>query len=414
MKAIEISQGIYRVGVNIREKDYLFEGLWPIPDGVAINAYFVKGDKVALIDSWCTTEEYCPVGVVDLEQHPGSYERILASVGITPDMVSHVVVNHMEPDHSGWLGHFFKDHPHVQLICTAKTVPMLRDFYGITENIRTVKTGDSLDLGGGKELVFYEAPNVHWPETMVTFEKNSGTLFSCDAFGSYGAVEEDAIYDTDMTPEKLDFYERETLRYYANIVATFSQPVLNALSALGGLPIKMIAPSHGLIWKGDIGRIVGLFKRLADYAKNGGEKKICLMWSSMYGNTGVAIDTVREALKESGIPFSEHRIPDSPTGMVLADAWESKGYIIAMPTYEYKMFPPMAHLISDLKLKHMFHKKVLRLGSFGWAGGAEKDFQANIEGMHWDCLPSVEWAGSPTKETLQTLKDSVKKLAASL
>lgn len=414
MKAIEISDGIYHVGVNIREKGYLFEGLWPIPDGVAINAYLVKGEKVALIDSWCTTEEYCPVGVTNLEKHPGSYERILQSVGITPDMVGYVVVNHMEPDHSGWLGHFFQDHPEVQLLCTAKTVPMLRDFYGITKNIRTVKTGDTLDLGKGKELVFYEAPNVHWPETMVTFEKNSGTLFSCDAFGSYGAVEEDAIFDTDLSEEKIKFYESEALRYYANIVATFSKPVLDALAALGPLPIKMIAPAHGIIWKGNPGRVVDLYQKMANYATNGGEKKVCLIWSSMYGHTGTAIDTVREVLKESGIPFAEHRVPQSPTGMVLADAWNSKGLIIAMPSYEYKMFPPMAHLLADLKLKHMFHKKVFRLGSFGWVGGAEKHFQTAVQGMDWDLLPSLEWAGQPTTDIIESLKERVKLLVSSL
>ncbi|MGL4524452.1 MAG: FprA family A-type flavoprotein [Spirochaetia bacterium] len=414
MKAIEISEGIYRVGVNIRDKDYLFEGLWPIPTGVAINAYFVKGDKVALVDSWCTTDEYCPVGVNDLEKHPGSYERILESVGASPKDVAYVIVNHLEPDHSGWLGGFYKDYPEVQIICTEKAVPMLRDFYGITENIRAVKSGDTLDLGGGKEFVFYEAPNVHWPEVMVTFEKNSGTLFSIDAFGSYGAVEDNAIFDTDLSEEQLMYYQNETLRYYANIVASFSQPVLNALEALGPLPIKMIAPAHGLIWKGNPGRIVSLYAKLAGYAKNGGEKKVCLLWSSMYGNTGVAIDTVRAALKESGIEFSEHRIPDSPTGMVLADAWESKALIIAMPSYEYKMFPPMANLISYFKLKHFYHKKVLRMGSFGWVGGAEKDFQATVQGMHWDIMPSIEWPGRPTDDVLKKLKEDVKKLAASL
>lgn len=414
MKAIEISSGIYRVGVNIEDKNYLFEGLWPIPTGVAINAYFVKGEKVALIDSWCTTEEYCPVGVSDLEAHPGAYEKVLKSVGITPDMVSHVVVNHMEPDHSGWLGHFFKDHPHVQLICTAKTVPMLRDFYGITENIRTVNSGDTLDLGGGKELAFYEAPNVHWPETMVTFEKSSGTLFSCDAFGSYGAVHDDAIFDTDLSEEKIQYYESEALRYYANIVATFSKPVLDALAALAPLPIKMIAPSHGIIWKGNPGRVVELYRKMAEYATNGGEKRVCLLWSSMYGNTEKAINAVREALKASGVPFTEHRIPQSHTGMVLADVWRSRGIIVAVPSYEYKMFPPMSHVLADLKMKHVFHKKAFRLGSYGWVGGAEKHFQAMVQGMHWDLMPSLEWPGAPSDEILAGLKDRVKSLTDSL
>ncbi len=415
MKAVEVVNDIYHVNVNIApDTDYLFEGLWPIPNGVSINSYIVKGQKSALIDSWCTTEEYCPVGVNDLEKHPGAYESILATIGLTPKDIAYVIVNHMEPDHSGWLGNYLKHHPETQIICTKKAKPMLESFYGLIENIRTVSTGDTLDLGNGKELVFYEAPNVHWPEVMVTFEKNSGTLFSCDAFGSYGSVSPDGIFDDQLPEDKIKFYESETLRYYANIVASFSSFVLSAINALGSLPIKIIAPSHGIVWRKDPLRVINHYVQLANYATSGGDKVVTILWSSMYGNTAATIETIRNTLTESGISYYEHRIPQTHSGFALADVWRSKGLIIAAPTYEYKMFPPMSHLLDEIKLKHMKNKYIFTLGSYGWAGGGMKDCIHKTEGLSWEHIPSVAWAGKPTAEVLENIKKGVHALLSEL
>jgi len=182
MKATKITDGIYRLGVNL-DGDLLFEGMWPIPDGVSINSYLVRGEKTALIDL-----------VEDIGDKPAEYEEALASaVGDTP-RIDYLVVNHMEPDHTGWLRDFYKKNPEIEIFITAKGAPVLKAFCGIENNVHVVKTGYTLDLGLGKTLTFYEAPNVHWPETMVTYENSSKTLFSCDAFGSYGAIT-GAVFD---------------------------------------------------------------------------------------------------------------------------------------------------------------------------------------------------------------------------
>ena len=174
MKAAAIAEGIYRLGVNL-DSNHLFEGMWPIPNGISINSYVVQGEKTALIDL-----------VEDINNKPVEFVQGLGSIPLAPRDIDYLVVNHMEPDHTGWLPEFVRQNPHLKIYITEKGAAILKAFCGIEENVQVVKTGDTLALGGNKELIFYEIPNLHWPETMATFERNSGILFSCDAFGSYG------------------------------------------------------------------------------------------------------------------------------------------------------------------------------------------------------------------------------------
>lgn len=402
MKAIEISNNIYRIGLNLG-KDILFEGIWPVPDGVSINAYAVKGDKIALIDS-----------MEESGSLPAQYEKALEEIGIEPNKVSYLVVNHMEPDHSGWVRRYVAKNPKIEVVCSAKTVPLLKNFCGISENVKIVKTGDSIDLGQDKELVFYETPNVHWPETIMTFEKESGILFSCDGFGSYGAISEDEAFDDELNESRLAFFKNEALRYYANIVASFSNFVTKAIDLLrsAGLNIKIIAPSHGIIWRGNPAEVITLYEQYAEYAVSGGENAVCLIWSSMYGNTEKGVAAVREACHEAGIALYEHRTPNEADGFILADIWRSRKLVLAMPTYEYKMFPPMTHVLDLCQRKHMYYKDVFRFGSYGWVGGAEREFRPMAEALKWNVIDSVEWAGAPSKEDYAKIKAAVIELAA--
>ena len=177
MEAVRIDDGIFRMGVNITEPGYLFEGLWPIPDGTSINSYLVKADKTAIIDL-----------TQDIADFPETLEKQLEGTGVTPGDLDYIIVNHMEPDHSGFLGKFRQHAPNAEILCSEKAVPLIKEFAGVTENVRAVADGETLDLGG-RTLQFFMAPNVHWPETMVTYETARKVLFSCDAFGSYGKVE---------------------------------------------------------------------------------------------------------------------------------------------------------------------------------------------------------------------------------
>lgn len=398
MKAHPISESVHCLHADIDTKD-LFEGIWPIPEGVSLNSYLVRGDKIALIDL-----------VRDWIGAPTQLSDELASIGVAFKDIDYLILNHLEPDHTGWLGEFKKLNPKVQIVSTAKGIDLVKSFYKITEGLRAVKTGDTLDLGGGTELHFVEAPNVHWPETMVTWEPRSGTLFSCDAFGSFGKLG-DRVFDDQFSAKEHEFYERESLRYYANIVASFSVFVERAVKKLEGLEIRCIAPSHGIVWRKEPMKIVERYLRYAKYMNGPAEKKIAVIWGSMYGNTRTALDAVIRGIEAEGVPYSLRRVPNEDVSYVLSDAYEASGLVLAMPTYEYAMFPPMAYALDILKRKHVHGKTVLRIGSWGWVGGAKKEYEAAVADFKWTHLESVEWAGAAGPEDLAKLEERGRELS---
>jgi flavorubredoxin len=404
MNVTEVTPGIFRLSVNVR--DILFEGVWRIPNGVSLNSYIVKGDKVAIVDGVCGWD--------------GVPETLLAQfsqLNIKVEDIDHVVINHMEPDHSGWLEAFRALRPEFTIVTSAKAVPLLEAFYGLKgKNIRVVGDGDTLDLGNGHVLSFAEIPNVHWPETMATFDTKTGTLMPCDAFGSFGALDE-APYDDQLTPEQIKWFEREAVRYYANIVAAFSQPTGKAIEKvekLLGDQVKIIAPGHGVVWRKNPGKIIADYKRYVSYQKGPAKAEVTVIWSSMYGNTAQAIPTVIKTLKESGLRWREFQVPRDDIGDILAACWTSTGIVLAMPTYEYKMFPPMAAVLDELGKKKLLNRHVFRLGSYGWSGGAqgELDELMRRHKTGWKFVPPVEFKGRPTANDLQHIEKRVRGLAA--
>lgn len=383
MKPVEISQGIHWIGVN-DEQTELFEGLWPIKEeGVSYNSYLVQGEKTALVD--LCKDSY--------------QEEYLASLRalIDPARIDYLVVNHMEPDHSGAMRAFLKLAPQAKILATQKAVKMLENFFGITENIQTVEDGETLDLGR-RTLHFASVPMVHWPETMVTFDSASGVLFSCDAFGGFGKLSH-GIFDDDYTD--ISFYEKESLRYYANIVAAFSKPVLNAGEKLAGLDIKVVAPSHGLVWRKDPGHIIDLYLQWSQYGKGMAEKKVTLMHGSMYGNTAKLALSVAEGLIASGVEFETFDVTQTHPSYILPAIWTSQGVAIGAPTYEGSLFPGMAQMLLMAEFKRMFHKDAVYFGSYGWGGGATRYLNAQLEKLKWNLIETLEFAGEPTAEDKQ-------------
>lgn len=385
MKAVEMADGIFRLGVNI-EPGNLFEGIWSIPDGTSINSYIVKGDKTAVLDL-----------TQDQEDFIGSMTAQMDDLKVSPENIDYIIVNHMEPDHSGWLREFRKKNPSMEIFCTKKAVALVEHFCGITDKVHPIENGETLDLGQGKVLQFFETPNIHWPETMMTYEQSEKILFACDAFGSYGKVEE-AVFDDQLSDDEHDFFEKEALRYYANIVASFSAFVERGLKKLEGLDIRMIAPSHGIIWRENPSVIVERYSRYASYLKGPACPEITVIWGSMYGNTQQLVTEVIKGIRSEKVPVHQYRVPEDDIGFILADAWKSAGIVLGMPTYEYKMFPPMAHVIDDFNRKKVQNKKAFRFGSFGWSGGAEKELGLSTEKLKWEFLESVEWQGAPGEE----------------
>ena len=400
MQPDTLTDGIYRVHAKIGNRD-LFEGIWPLPNGVLLNSYIVKGsEKTALIDL-----------VKDWEGAVAAVNDQIQQLGLSIQDIDYLVINHMEPDHTGSLAELRKKNPKLEIVCTKKAVPLVKSFYGIEQGVRAVVSGDVLELGG-RTLRFIETPNIHWPETMMTYEPESGILFSCDGFGSFGQYEH--CFDDELSPEEWALLLPETERYYANIVSSFSPFVLKGIQKLAGLTIRMVAPSHGIVWRKHPEQVIELYRKLAEYMNGPAEAEITLVWSSMYGNTFALVDVIRKAVEEEGIVLHVHEVPREHASFVLASAWRSSGIIIGMPTYEYRMFPPMYHVLDILERSHVNNRKIMRFGSYGWSGGAQKQFEPFVETLKWDCAGVVEYAGAPTAEDKSQATQIAKQLVRSV
>ncbi|HBJ81074.1 MAG: hypothetical protein PWQ72_827 [Pseudothermotoga sp.] len=383
MRAVEIKPDVYWVGVNDRFT-HLFEGFWPIgEEGISYNAYLLKDEKNVLIDlaKSIKTDEF--------------FEQIEEIIPVSK--INYVVINHMEPDHTGILTVLKKIAPDVEILISEKGANLLKAFYHIDNKVRIVKDQQEINIGK-KTLRFYYTPYVHWPETMMTYEINHKILFSCDGFGGYGALR-GTIFD-DECSEK-DFYLKEMLRYYTNIVATFSRPVLKAIEKLKSVPIEVIAPSHGLIWRKQPDLVVNLYKKWAEYASQPSEKGVTLLYGSMYGNTERFMSSVLKGLSQTGIPVEVFNVAETHVSYILASLWKYRGVIIGAPTYEGSLFPPMAETLEVSSIKHVQFKTAAIFGSYGWSGGASKRAKEIAEALKWQIVDVYDFNGGPTEEDLK-------------
>ena len=397
MKKLKIADGIYMLTMNVEEM--LFEGIWEIANGVTLNSYIVQGEKTAIID-----------GVIGWDGVPETLYRSLEEIGVEPKNIDYLIVNHMEPDHSGWISNFRKIKDDFTVICTDKAAKMVTSFYG-EDNIRIVKEGDTLDLGKGKVLSFHPVPNVHWPDTMYTYERSTKTLFSCDMFGAFGRME-DHCFDDELTPEEIDFFEFEGIRYYSNVMTTFTPSVRKAIEKAKSLEIKVIAPGHGPVYRKNPQKIIDDYSRFSLYAQGAGKNEVTILWGSMYGMTKKAVDHVEGILQREGIKYNLLEMPLESDSEMVATVFKSAGVIVAAPTYEYKLFPPVAAALDELGRKRITGKVAFRFGSYGWSGGAEKELKEIMErnNMKWDFIESVEFEGAPKEEDLAKVEAGVLKL----
>ncbi len=383
MPPIEIGPDVHWIGVNDRTTD-LFEGLWPITqEGVSYNAYLINDEKKAIVDlskSLKTDDFFDQVHqIVDLSQ------------------LDYVILNHMEPDHSGVLRTLRRIVPDVTILGTAKTKDMLEGFYGVTDGVQVVEDGEALVLGD-HTLRFFSTPFVHWPETMMTYLEDQEILFSCDAFGGYGALR-GGIFDDQCTD--FGFYESEALRYYANIVAVFSRPVLKAIDKLKDLPVSIIAPSHGLVWRENPGRIVELYQEWAGYAGRPGEVGVTLLYGTMYGNTEEMMNAVAQGVSDEGVPVDIFDARHTHVSYILPSLWTKRGVIVGAPTYEGALFPPVAQVLSMASTKRIRNKIATHFGSYGWSGGAQRDFEGFVDELKWEMTEPFEFKGGPTDDDLR-------------
>ena len=348
-----ISQRIFSVGVNDTDK-VLFEGLWPLPYGVSYNAYVVSDEKVALID---TVE--------------GGFEdeflsNIREAIGDRP--IDYLVVNHMEPDHSSLISYMLEKYPDMMIVANSKTVPMLKGYYDVPEDkVNVIAEGGELSLGGCS-LKFYMVPMVHWPETMVTWLEEENTVFSGDAFGTFGAVP-GSIVDEEGT---LMEFKDEMIRYYSNIVGKYGKPVQTALKKLSGLNVLRICSTHGPVWENEVAEVVSLYDRLSRYDVDRG---VCIVYGSMYGNTAAAAEALASELEKLGVPYAIHDLAGNNAGELgisgaLRDVFKYDTIVAGSPTYNNGIFPPVEAFMRSLQARLIKNRRFYAFGSYTWAGSS--------------------------------------------
>ena len=372
-----ITENIYYVGVNDRNKT-LFEGLWPLPNGVSYNSYLIDDEKVCLIDT------------VEVDFFTQYIERIHEVIG--DRKVDYLVINHMEPDHSGSIALIKKYYPEIQIVGNKKTFQMLEGFYGICDNTVEVGNGDSLALGK-QTLNFVLTPMVHWPETMVTL--CGTTLFSGDAFGCFGALN-GGIIDAQIN---CDGYWLEMERYYSNIVGKYGTPVQNALKKLADVKLDYICATHGPVWHEYIDKVIAIYDRLSKYETEPG---LVICYGTMYGNTERAAEVIARAASEAGVKnIVVYNVSKTHHSYIIRDVFRYKGLIVGAPTYNTALYHEMDVLLSELAGKDIKNHLLGWFGSYGWASKAVSEIARwNEEKLHYEQVGEpVEIKQSLTPET---------------
>lgn len=226
----------------------------------------------------------------------------------------------------------------------------------------------------------------------------------------------DHCFDDELTPEETDFFEIEGIKYYSNVMTTFTPSVRKAIAKAKELDVKIIAPSHGPVYRKNPQRIIADYARFTRYAEGAGKNEVTILWGSMYGMTRKAVDFVEGILQREGVKYNKLEMPLGSESEMVATVFSAAGIIIGAPTYEYKLFPPVAAALNELGRKRIAGKVAFRFGSFGWSGGAEKELNEIIErnNMKWDFVESVEFAGAPKEEDLAKMEARVLELIAKM
>ena len=348
---MELKGNVHYVGVNDRNKT-LFENLWPLPYGVSYNSYLIADDDAVVL-----------VDTVDVAFFEVYLKKIRAVIG--DRKIDYLIINHMEPDHSGSISLIKQYYPDIVLVGNKKTFDMVDGYYGVGGERKVVAEGDSLKVGR-HDLHFYLIPMVHWPETMVTFDSTDGILFSGDAFGCFGALNGGCI-DKNINTE---IYMGEMRRYYSNIVGKFGNPVQKALQKCSGLDIKMICPTHGPVWEEKIAEVVAMYDKLSRYEA---EEGVVIAYGTMYGNTELMAEAIAEELSAQGIKnIVMHNVSKTPHSFILADIFRYKALIVGCTTYNMHLYPEMEALLSKVAARDMKNRLIGYFGSFTWASAAVK------------------------------------------
>ncbi len=394
MNIKEITKDVHYVGVNDRTTDR-FEGLWPLPYGVSYNSYIVTGkDKTALIDT------------VEV----GSVQELLNSITsqIGDKKIDYIVINHMEPDHSGGILSMLAAYPGAKIVGNKQTIVMVKGYYHVPDDrFMEITDGSVLDLGG-KTIKFFMTPMVHWPETMMSYVEEDGVLFSGDAFGTFGALN-GGVTDTEMDTE---WYKDEMYRYYSNIVGKYGRFVQKALEKTSGLDVKYICSTHGPVWHDKITEVVGIYDKLSKYESEPG---VTIIYGSMYGNTAEVAEEIARQLTARGIKnIKIHNAAKDNMSYMISDAFRYEGLIVGSPTYSMHIFPPVEQFMIAMETREIKNKVFATFGSFSWASAAFKQLGDYAAKSKLDVVASLEMKHSANSETYTKISEFADKVYNSL
>ena len=349
----KITSDLFYIGCSDRKLS-LFESAYPVKEGMAYNSYLVRDDTTILLD---TVDRVCA------EQF---YENLDEALGRRH--LDYIVVQHMEPDHCALLEEVVKSHNAVKIVCTQKTVGMIKQFFtfDIDSRVIVVKEGDILNTGR-HEFQFIMAPMVHWPEVMVEYEKSEKILFSADGFGKFGALDAD------------EDWACEARRYYFNIVGKYGAPVQALLKKAAALEINTLCPLHGPVLTENLGYYIDLYDTWSSYRPE--KEGVFIACASIYGNTKKAALRLKELLEAKGVKTAFSDITRDDIAEAVEDAFKYSATVLAASSYDGGVFPPMEALLCHLKSKAFQNRRIGIIENGSWAPCAARAMKGALEGM---------------------------------
>lgn len=352
MQSIQtVSENTIYVGASDRRLAK-FENLFPIPRGVSYNAYVILDEKTALLDTADAS-----VGAQFLEN---------VAAALDGRKLDYLIVDHMEPDHAAMIEAVLVRWPDLRLVVNAKALPMLKMYFptdsAAIDDALVVKEGDTLDLGKHK-LTFVMAPMVHWPEVMMTFDTTTGTLFSADAFGTFGALEGALFADeVDFAGKWLD----DARRYYTNIVGKYGAQVQSLLKRAAGMEIQMICPLHGPIWRENLEWFLEKYQRWSTYTPE--DRGVAIFCGSIYGHTENAAEILAARLAERGVKnISLYDVSHTDVSYLVSEAFRCSHLVLASATYNGEIYTPMENFLRDLACHGLRGRSVALIENGTWA-----------------------------------------------
>lgn len=344
----QVSPQLWWVGGNDR-RIALFENVFPVPRGVSYNSYLLIDEKTVLLDT------------VDKSASDVFFDNLRHLLGERP--LDYVVVNHMEPDHCATLADLLCRHPETTVVGNAKTFQMIGQFFDLDLSGRSlvVEEGSSL-CTGSHTFRFVMMPMVHWPEAMASFDETTGTLFSADAFGSFGALS-GSLFADELNFEK-DWLD-ETRRYYANIVGKYGAQVQTVLKKAAALDLRMICPLHGPIWRKDLSVLLDKYQKWSTYTPE--DQAVLIPYASVYGHTETAAEALACRLSEAGIKdVTLYDVSNVHPSYIVSEAFRCSHIVFASTTYNGGIFCNMETLLMDLKSHALQNRTVALLENGSW------------------------------------------------